>query len=298
MSALCVSSLTHYQAVRFAGKDVRTFLQGQTSTDITDCTNNAFRPCYFCQYQGKVVANGYVLVFSPTYALLLCHNSIADGLISYLAPYAQLSGIELGTMPFTYYGLIYSKATENLPKPLYYQLFDDFIVATVATGLSLAFGDKRPIDLWLAKQNYLTNTDASQWHLQSMQQSICILPENMSLKFTPNMLADVPSAAISVTKGCYTGQEVIARTYHLGKPKRSLYTLFTQSYLYRIADGTRLQIADTNAHADVVASYCCAHTLWLQVVMPLHARNEVEFILRPEEHPDNVVAFTATKYTD
>lgn len=297
MSALCVSSLTHYQAVRFAGEDVRTFLQGQMSTDITHCTTDAFRPCYFCQYQGKVVANGYLLVFSPAYALLLCHSSIADSLISYLSPYAQLSGIRLGTIAFTYYGLTYKKAADNLPKLMQYQRFDDFIVATVATGLSLAFGDKLPIDLWLAKQNYLTTVDASQWYLQSMHQSVCMLPKNMSLKFTPNMLADVPSAAISVTKGCYTGQEVIARTYHLGKPKRGLYTLFTQSYLYRIADGIRLQIADTNAYADVITSCCCANTLWLQVVMPLHARSEVEFILRPEEHPDNVVAFTATKYT-
>ncbi|MCH7853347.1 MAG: folate-binding protein YgfZ, partial [Proteobacteria bacterium] len=48
-----------------------------------------------------------------------------------------------------------------------------------------------------------------------------IVPEN-SEKYTPHMLNLDLTGAISFTKGCYTGQEVVARTEHLGKVKRRL----------------------------------------------------------------------------
>lgn len=48
-----------------------------------------------------------------------------------------------------------------------------------------------------------------------------IVPEN-SEQYTPHMLNLDLTGAISFTKGCYTGQEIVARTEHLGKVKRRL----------------------------------------------------------------------------
>lgn len=65
-----------------------------------------------------------------------------------------------------------------------------------------------------------------------------------SEKFTPHMLNLDKLGAISFTKGCYTGQEVVARTENLGKSKRRLMR-------YRAADcalsvGATLTLADKN----------------------------------------------------
>lgn len=296
MRTLYISPLESYQAVRFAGEHVRTFLQGQMTADIAHCTARTFRSCYFCQYQGKVVANGYLLVLSDNYAVFLCHLSLAHTLMEYLNPYAQLSRIDLSLLHFTYYGLSYSNKRHDLPAVLDYKRSDDFVIATLAPGLSIAFGEKRPIDTWLAKQNDVANASASWWSVRMLQASQCMLTMQQHLKFTPNMLGSIPSPSVSVSKGCYTGQEVIARTFHLGKPKRSLYTLSTQSYLYPIDTGVRLQLTETHTYADVIGSCCVDNKLWLQAVMPILSKDEAEFILKPDDFPDNAIAFSATVY--
>ncbi|NOX71002.1 MAG: folate-binding protein YgfZ [Gammaproteobacteria bacterium] len=64
--------------------------------------------------------------------------------------------------------------------------------------------------------------DIEQWQRQRVAAGHAdIVPEN-SEQYTPHMLNLDLTGAISFTKGCYTGQEVVARTEHLGKVKRRL----------------------------------------------------------------------------
>jgi len=58
--------------------------------------------------------------------------------------------------------------------------------------------------------------------LASIRAGVPIIDDTNSETFTPHMLNLDKLEAISFTKGCYTGQEVVARTEHLGKSKRRM----------------------------------------------------------------------------
>ena len=61
------------------------------------------------------------------------------------------------------------------------------------------------------------------WPEYAIKQEIPLITEQTRWRYTPHMLA-ATSWAVSFTKGCFLGQEIIARTEHLGQVKRSLKT--------------------------------------------------------------------------
>lgn len=63
---------------------------------------------------------------------------------------------------------------------------------------------------------------AAEWHAARIAAGIADVDSDTSGKFTPHMLNLDRLGAVSFDKGCYTGQEVIARTEHLGNAKRRL----------------------------------------------------------------------------
>ena len=73
---------------------------------------------------------------------------------------------------------------------------------------------------------------------------------------------------ISFTKGCYTGQEIIARTQHLGRIKRRMFLLRLPPGHYAVGDALTLQDGRTARLVDVIAS---AASIAALAVLPLEA---------------------------
>ncbi|MCX7120446.1 MAG: folate-binding protein [Gammaproteobacteria bacterium] len=66
-------------------------------------------------------------------------------------------------------------------------------------------------------------------HKKRIEKGIVILCDKTSLLFTPQMINLEKLGGVSFTKGCYVGQEIVARTQHLGKLKRHLHRMTIQS---------------------------------------------------------------------
>ena len=70
----------------------------------------------------------------------------------------------------------------------------------------------------------LTQTqDDTDWAKENIKDKLALLTQNTSLLFTPQMIDLEKMGGVSFTKGCYVGQEIVARTQHLGKLKRHLH---------------------------------------------------------------------------
>lgn len=67
--------------------------------------------------------------------------------------------------------------------------------------------------------------DSQQWRLNNIQQGIPVIYAATSGLFLPHDLNLPKLGGVSFTKGCYTGQEIIARMQYLGKPKHRLQRL-------------------------------------------------------------------------
>ena len=61
------------------------------------------------------------------------------------------------------------------------------------------------------------------WRLADIEAGIPWLTEETSEEFIPQMLNLDKLGGLSLTKGCYTGQEVVARTHYLGRSKESWF---------------------------------------------------------------------------
>ena len=115
------------------------------------------------------------------------------------------------------------------------------------------------------------------WQVSDLRHGLPRLPASQREQWTPQQLALDRLAAYSVKKGCYPGQEIVARTHFLGKAKRSLQC-FT-------AAGPVVAGAAVRHEAQAVGEVVCAapddaHTLLL-AVMPLdHAGTD----LSAEDH--------------
>ena len=75
----------------------------------------------------------------------------------------------------------------------------------------------------------LTNTTEAAWHYLDILNQVFIAQLSTCEKFTPQAANFTEHGGVSVTKGCYLGQEIISRLYHLGQCKQALYHFEFQS---------------------------------------------------------------------
>ena len=89
------------------------------------------------------------------------------------------------------------------------------------------------------------SSDYSHWEEQCVLNMIPEVTSFSSEKFIPQVFnLDIGELGISFTKGCYPGQEVVARMHYLGKPKRRLFR-FTSKF--EVCNGDSLDVADSTS---------------------------------------------------
>jgi hypothetical protein len=81
--------------------------------------------------------------------------------------------------------------------------------------------------------NHTTGNDMStsnDWDIACIDNGLAEVYLDTTERFVPQMLnLDIDETGVSFTKGCYPGQEVVARLHYLGKPKRRMYKFRTTS---------------------------------------------------------------------
>jgi folate-binding protein YgfZ len=99
-----------------------------------------------------------------------------------------------------------------------------FCVARVIGDSSRAWliGEQQRIESIVKAQN-ITRSDEQQWDLQNILNGMPVIQTNISESFIPQMLNLDLIGGISFSKGCYIGQEIVARTQNLGRIKRRMY---------------------------------------------------------------------------
>ena len=107
----------------------------------------------------------------------------------------------------------------------------DLAIATQGGWLLDAGGDAAQRGLWLLPATSpllspLDSADAqSRWQREDLAHGLPRLPADQGEQWTPQMLSLQRLRAFSLKKGCYPGQEIVARTHFLGQAKRELALL-------------------------------------------------------------------------
>lgn len=210
------SLLPSLAVVAVTGRDARTFLQGQLTNDILGLERHPGMLAASCNRQGRVLAT-MRLAASGDGVLLVLQRALAHTLV------AQLSGFVLrADVRFEDRGreLEVAGLIDALPDARWSQ------AAAAAAGLCmlvasprriLLAGSRAALDAALAA---IPRSDPGDWERTCLADGEPWITPATAALWLPQMLNLDLIGGISFGKGCYVGQEIVARAQHLGRLKR------------------------------------------------------------------------------
>lgn len=234
-----LSDLSHYTLIKVTGNDANSFLQGQLSNDINLVTENQTQMSAYCSPKGRALAVFRIFELNNEYFLSL-PTEIADKTLNRLKMFIMRSDVTMDDVTEQYFhlGIAGSDATlaiENALGPLSMpQGTDESIVINDISIQNIPNSAKRyelfgPIvnstEIWEKLKNNCQPVGQSAWNLQRINAGIPEVLTATSDGFVPQMLNLQLINAVNFQKGCYPGQEIVARTKYLGKLKKRLYLI-------------------------------------------------------------------------
>jgi len=230
-NAPCIASLSHLSVLSVTGKDAAVFLQGQTTCDINALTDSTPMLGAFCNAKGRTLSTFIIIKYEQSYLLLLT-NELIDTIKKKLQMYILRADVQLDNLSdqLCITGLHNTKLTSPQPHLYSYPQHKDSFLYIAESSQSQLFCTQL-IDMQAAQ--FVTS---NAWTLLDIKSGIPWLNLETTEKFIPQMLNLDKLEGISFTKGCYTGQEIVARTHYLGKNKRALYSATCQTKM-SIASG-------------------------------------------------------------
>ncbi len=223
----------------FEGADVRTFLQGYLTCDTVELPEDNPALAALCSLKGRVVTCGWASARADAIDYLI-HESLSDTLEGFMRAYLAFSKTELVESPDRV-ALAVLEDRDDAPAVTLYSVGDEGLLEALHERhgkTSRAAFDRALVD---ARIPWLTAATSDQ--------------------FLPQALNLVTLGAVDFDKGCYLGQEVVARAQHRGRLKRHLQRLVVAGPAAPVpgadvldptgtAVGTVLQGADAAGEAD------------------------------------------------
>jgi tRNA-modifying protein YgfZ len=215
-------ALTHWGVIRAQGADAVSFLQGQLTQDVAQLSATQAALAGYCSPKGRLLASFVICKPAPDQVLLLCHTSVLATTLKRLQMFVMRAKCKL------------TDATTELP-----------LIGLVGDAATALMGD---LAVWGRAENCLRWPDS-----ESVARAVLIAPDaapssSMSLddwqwlevrsaiatievatvdQFVPQMLNYEQLGGVNFQKGCYPGQEIVARSQFRGTIKRRAYLFET-----------------------------------------------------------------------
>ncbi len=230
--------LGHEQLLTFSGKENRKFLQGQLTCDVDKLADGQFTYGACCSPKGRMIANFRVDALGDDLTLIL-PTPQGDALKAHIGKYAaffRTVKIEDTSEQWVRLALSGPQAASIIKEISGQPAPADSTFSTFEHGLALKASSHAPrYELWIKPEQaegvWVKLTDKCrivptiQWKLEDIQEGLCWVTEETREAWIPQHLNWQAIGGISFTKGCYTGQEIVARMKYLGKLKSRLYRL-------------------------------------------------------------------------
>jgi tRNA-modifying protein YgfZ len=240
---LTAGLLPHMGIIRFSGPDALTFLQGQMSNDTRRLGQGAPLIAAYSSPQGRVLALIYLLPHSSGTLALLPRELITD-VVARLRKFVLRAKVKIDDISDLFHvaGCLAANALSAhglaAPAEAGYAEHNAIGIARVAqTDRYWVVGEAAS----LAQAGLATDAQLA-WKLADVRSGLPQVYAATSEAFIAQMLNLDLLDGISFTKGCYTGQEIIARTQHLGRIKRRMFRMSLPAGPWAV--GQSIQLAD------------------------------------------------------
>jgi folate-binding protein YgfZ len=281
IDAAAAGRLTHLGILRFSGPDSLTFLQGQVSNDTRRLAESYPVFAAYSSPQGRVLALIYLLPHSSGVIGILPREILAPTL-ERMRKFILRAKVQIEDAGES---LVVAGHFGALPQPTNGYLEKDGIgVAPVGRDAGrhwiVAAAEK------LTSDKPAAASFEDEWRLADIRAGLPQIYADTREAFVAQMLNLDLLDGINFAKGCYTGQEIIARTQHLGRIKRRLYRLLLPPGTWRIGQSLRLSDGRQGRLTEVIESHGRIEALAVLNVEPsLAADGDSETPVRATELP-------------
>lgn len=222
--------LTDLGVITVAGKDAATFLQGQITCNVNDINDNKSSLGAICNPKGRVITT-FLLVKKDDVYLLVLPLELLPAIQKRLQMYVLRSVVTLtdSSDDLCLLGCGDLNASTNPTEQIgrttkqNSRLTIDFSRQINRQLLITDAEDAQQFWAEQVNQHGYQAAGSQDWHALDIADGIPWLTADTSEEFIPQMLNMDTLGGISFTKGCYTGQEIVARTHYLGKTKRQMF---------------------------------------------------------------------------
>lgn len=244
--------LSSYGVLSVSGANAVPFLQGQLTIDIEALSPLKSSLCAHCNPKGRIISLFYLLRRENDFLLIMQKDLLpiaSKALQKYAAFYKVVIADMTHTLPL--FGCDIVDLTQ-LPPP--------FITIPIDPSRRLIVGHSPAANQKLGDVFSASAQSEDAWHIRHIEKGIPTLVASTSEKFLPHELALPALSAVSFNKGCFTGQEIIARMQYRGQTKKLLTPLcLSQQSSYAPGDTVTLHRVDDTKH--VCGTIINAHPL-------------------------------------
>ncbi|MES2950087.1 MAG: folate-binding protein [Pseudomonadota bacterium] len=221
-----VARLNHLGVIKIVGEDAAKFIHGQLTHDFSLLDLQTARLAAFCSAKGRMQASFIGFKRSATEILLVCSNDILPPTLKRLSMFVMRAKAKLSdaTAEFALYGLA-GNATKSIADGINSAWAKADIGA--ATAVNLYPADGVPRQLWVALADEPAPTgetlSAEHWLWSEVRSGVATISAPVVEAFVPQMLNYESIGGVNFKKGCYPGQEIVARSQFRGTLKRRAF---------------------------------------------------------------------------
>lgn len=219
-----------YRLILVEGPDAITFLQGQCTCDFTQLARSQILLGAHCNPKGRVHSSFGAAAIAPDKIALRVHHSIAQDALSALQKYAVFSKAALSVLDqYALFSIIGPGAKTNVE-----QLLGQTPVIEHFHGrdeLCLLHHEQDMFEIWCPWNTLATidtshcswSKDSNLWRLTNIRRGIADVRAEIQEQLIPQEMNMQFNGGVSFDKGCYTGQEIVARLHYRGQLKKHMY---------------------------------------------------------------------------
>jgi tRNA-modifying protein YgfZ len=232
---------TGLSAIGIDGEDAAAFLQGQLSNDVDSLDIGKCQWTSYNSAKGRMLANLRLWRESETRFGALIAADLADAMIKRLSLFVLRAKVRL-TDQTTRYAVI------GVAGPAASDAIRSVFAIAPQADVAIVAGDRHATVIGLGEARfaiaartesanviatdlarYASESDGAMWRWGSIRDGVPLITKATSDQFVPQMLNWDALDGISFQKGCYPGQEIVARMRYLGRLKERLYGFCVRS---------------------------------------------------------------------
>ena len=218
--------------ISFSGEDAVSFLHAQLTSDVAGLPALATQYSGYCSPTGRLLAT-FLLWRLENEILVALPVSLRESIQTRIARYVLRAKVKVAdaTSRYALFGIAGGEAASTLQRllgcavPLLHQVAaaHESYVATIPQARHLVLVPADASETRTRIETAFVRRTTDEWCSLDIAAGIAILGAASQEEYVPQMVNLDLLGGVSFSKGCYPGQEIVARTHYLGRLKQRMY---------------------------------------------------------------------------